>query len=59
MQRLGLVTGLSTPSASTMKTYEEVYEAGSDDSNVEAREALFHGVGNESCRKQRKRKLSS
>ena len=42
-----------------MKTYEEVYEAGSDDSNVEAREALFHGVGNESRRKQRKRKLSS
>ena len=59
MQRLGLVTGLSTPSALAMKTYEELDEAGPDDSNVEALEVLFHGVGNESRWKQQKRKLSS
>jgi len=56
LQRLDLVTGLSTPSASRKKVHEELYEAEHSAFNVEA---LFHGVGNESFRKQRKRKASS
>jgi len=48
MQRLGLVTGLSTPSASAKKAYEALYDAGPSASIVEALEALFLDVGKES-----------
>jgi hypothetical protein len=50
MQRLGLVTGLSTPNTSAIKTLNE---AELNASNVEA---LFQGGGNESRQRQWKRK---
>ena len=59
MQRLGLVTGLSTPSASVKKAYDALYEAGPSASNVEALKALFQNVRNESRWQRRKRKPSS
>ena len=48
MQRLGLITGLSTPSASAEKAYEALYEAEPIAFNIEALEVLFHCGENES-----------
>jgi hypothetical protein len=45
---------LSMASASTIKTYEALYEAEPNASNVEAPEALFQGDGKELRRQQRK-----
>ena len=59
MQCLGLVTGLSTPSASAEKAYEALYEAEPIAFNIEALEVLFHCGENESHWQQRKRKPSS
>ena len=59
MQRMGLVTGLSTPNASMIKTYDALYEANPTTSNVEVLEALFQGGGKESRRRQQKRKPPS
>jgi hypothetical protein len=50
LQRLGLVTDLSMPNAYVMKTYEALYEAGPDASNIKALEVLFHCSGKESHR---------
>lgn len=62
MQHLGLVTGWSTPCASAMKAYEDLYETETEPnaSNIEALAALFNDdAGNELCRQRQKRKLSS
>ena len=58
MQRLGLITVGSTPSASAVKAYEDLYKP--DASNAKALAALFNDdIGNESCRQRRKHKLAS
>ena len=59
MQRLGLDIGLSTPSVSVKKVYEALYEAEPKASIAEALEVLFHGVGIESRRHERKCKPAS
>ena len=58
MQRLCLITVGSTPSASAVKAYEDLYKP--DASNAKALAAIFNvDVGTESCRQRRKRKLAS
>jgi len=58
MRRLGLVTVGSSPNASAVKAYEDLYKP--DASNVKALAAIFNNdVGTESCRQRRKRKLAS
>jgi hypothetical protein len=52
MQLLDLAMGLSTPSASTRKAYNELYEARPKASNVEARGVLFPYVEKESHKQQ-------
>jgi hypothetical protein len=41
MQHMGLTNGISTPSASRKKAYEELYEADPSASNVKALHTLF------------------
>ena len=58
MQCLGLITVGSTPSASVVKAYEDLYKPDASNSKVLA--AIFNvDVGTESCRQRRKRKLAS
>ena len=57
MQCLGLTTGLSMPTASEKKAYEDLFEAEPTGSNVKALASLFAGTRVATGKKQRRRKV--
>ena len=58
MQRMGYVTGLSTPTLSGQKAYERLFDTKLTTSNIEALDALFADGGKGSCKQQHRRKAT-